>query len=156
MNQKKNKYSHIKKGIREDVGPYFFRSAWEADFGRFLNLLVAWDVIVGWEYEPQGFSFQGFGYKRGPFIYYPDFAVLYSKNIDQVYLDLLEPILDVRPGEVVYLEVKGQEKGSDRSKWRRFRKHTGNKLDIIKKDKMYLIQAGFKDFIPNWESRVRN
>lgn len=149
----RNKYHNVKAGVREDLGIYV-RSGWEADVARFLNLLQERNMIEGWSYEPQAFSFQSLGYKRGPFTFLPDFAFRYRDKIRKEDLKFLLSIFDeVHPGRTVYLEVKGQETGRDRSKWRRFRKHTDYPLEIVKRDKLRKIQE-LKHDIPHWESRV--
>jgi hypothetical protein len=150
------KYGNVRRGAALDLGRTVFASGWERDVARFLNLLITWKIIEGWEYEPGTFSFQGLGYKRGPFTYRPDFAVKYNQRMRKDIRELLGTIFEeVAPGQTVYLEVKGQETGNDRSKWRRFRKHVGYPLEVVKRDKMLKIQEGFKPYIPEWESRVR-
>jgi hypothetical protein len=156
-NKRRNaKYGNVRKGAAPDLGPTVYASGWERDIARFLNLLVTRGVIDGWEYEPATFTFQGLGYKRGPFTYRPDFVLRWTNTTKKKISQLLpECGLHPIPGEVAYLEVKGQERGSDRSKWRRFRKHIGYPLDIVKRDEMKVIQDLFSSQIPNWESRVR-
>lgn len=101
------------------------------------------------------FSFQSLGYKRGPFTYRPDFAVRFQVNVEPKIKKVLDEIFEeVRPGRTVFWEVKGQETGNDRSKWRRFRKHTGYPLEVIKRDKMLLIQRLFGFNIKYWESNI--
>lgn len=155
--QRRNaKYGNVRKGAAPDLGPTVYASGWERDFARFLNLLVVRGVIDGWEYEPETFTFQGLGYKRGPFTYRPDFVLRWTNTSKKKVAQLLpECGLNPLPGEVAYVEVKGQERGSDRSKWRRFRNHVGYPLDIVKRDEMKVIQDLFSKQIPNWESRVR-
>lgn len=150
------KYGNVRRGKAIDLADdNFYDSGWERDVARFLNYLQANDIIEGWEYEPQEFSFQGQGYTRGAMVYRPDFVVRYSKQIPSKKCKLLASILDeVRPGETVYIEVKGQETPKDRTKWKRFRALDYN-LEVIKRDKMNLIQELFKAQIPYWESNVR-
>lgn len=150
------KFSNIKRGKALDLsdGNYYL-SGWERDFARFLNLLVEWDVLEGWEYEPCAFSFQGLGYKRGPFTYVPDFVVKVNDAVDPKLQDVVSSIFPIVPGEVAYLEVKGQETGKDRSKWRRFHKHVQMPLYVINRQKMFIIQEAFSKYIPKWESKIR-
>jgi hypothetical protein len=56
-------------GRREDLNQ-FFRSNWEANFARYLNL-----KNKKWSYEPEVFSFIEHGIKRGTVTYCPDFKV---------------------------------------------------------------------------------
>lgn len=146
------RYSNVKRGYAEDLSDgNYYASGWERDFARFLNYLQGCGVIEGWEYEPMEFSFQGLGYKRGPFVYKPDFAAKFN-NIPVCTLGGL--FEEATPNSVVFLEVKGQETGRDRSKWRRFRKHSGYPLQVIARDKMIVIQDLFSEYIPFWESNV--
>ncbi len=113
------------------------------------------NVVEGWDYEPMTFSFQSLGYKRGPFTYRPDFGVRFKSTIRAREKKILDAIFaEVHSGRSVFWEVKGQETGNDRSKWRRFRKHTEYPLEIIKRDKMLIIQETFGPIIPTWESKV--
>jgi hypothetical protein len=51
----------------------FFRSAWEANYARYLEMLRADGKIKSWEHEPHTFWFEGI--KRGSSNYLPDFKV---------------------------------------------------------------------------------
>ena len=66
-------YSETKQGRREDLGNQFFRSAWEANYARYLNWLQQGGYIDRWEYEPVTFWFEKI--KRGTRSYKPDFQV---------------------------------------------------------------------------------
>lgn len=46
-----NQFSRCKRGKRRDLGDIFFRSAWEANYARILNL-----QNIAWEYEPNTFQ----------------------------------------------------------------------------------------------------
>jgi hypothetical protein len=135
----------------------YYASGWERDTARFLKYLTNKGVLTGWEYEPETFLFTGNGYKRGPWAYKPDFAVRFSLDAPKAYLKLLQDMgfEHAQPGLLVFWEVKGQETGSDRSKWRRFRSHVGYPLEIVAREKMLMIQTGFKPLIPEWESHIR-
>lgn len=148
------RYANVRKGYAEDLhdGNYY-ASGWERDFARFLNFLQAHGVVAGWEYEPYEFTFQGMGYKRGPFTYRPDFILRFSPSIpDKTKKQLSRIFSHIADDALIYVEVKGQETGKDRNKWRRFRKHYGAPLEIVKRDKMLLIQSTFA--VPGWESYV--
>ncbi len=157
MVRTQNKYANVKKGAAYDIGDgNFYNSGWERDVARFLNLLVRLGIVEGWAYEPETFDFQGLGYKRGPFVYKPDFAVRYRNTLRPDARAIMKDIFDeVHPGKTVFWEVKGREHGSDRNKWRRFRKHTDYPLEIIKRDKMFKIQTAFAPMIEHWESKIR-
>lgn len=68
-------YSRSRGGRRPDLGNAYFRSAWEANYARYLNLLISQDKILLWEYEPHTFVFERI--KRGTRTYTPDFRVVH-------------------------------------------------------------------------------
>lgn len=68
-------YSRCAAGRREDIGNRYFRSAWEANYARYLNLLVRQKVVASWDYECHTFTFDR--YKRGTRSYTPDFKVTF-------------------------------------------------------------------------------
>lgn len=129
---RRNPYANIKRGRAPDLGDTYFRSSWERNYARILKLLKATGIIEDWAYEPQKFLFTDFGYKRGPWVYTPDFAVLVN-------------------GVTEFREIKGRETGSDRSKWSRFRKHTQYELKVIGKKEYRLLEATYAPRIPEWE-----
>lgn len=66
-------YSRGAGGRRADLGGRYFRSAWEANYARYLNLLVAQKQIASWGFEEKTFWFEAI--KRGTRSYTPDFRV---------------------------------------------------------------------------------
>lgn len=96
-------YSRCKHGRRADLDDRFFRSSWEANYARFLNLLVAQGQITRWEYEADTFWFEGI--KRGVRSYKPDFKVWDTD--DAVY----------------YVEVKGWMDAKSKTKLKRMAKY---------------------------------
>ena len=66
-------YSRARGGKREDLGNRYFRSAWEANYARYLNLLVSKGEITSWDYECKTFIFEHI--KRGTRSYTPDFKI---------------------------------------------------------------------------------
>jgi len=126
-----NAYSRCKRGKRADLGDIFFRSAWEANYARFLNLLKERGKIVEWVYEPETFVFHGV--TRGALTYTPDFLVEYPD------------------GRKVYHEVKGWLTSQAKTKIRRFRTfYPQHELRIIDRE-CYRIVEEVKHLIPNWE-----
>lgn len=152
MANTKNRYANVRKGEAIDLADgNYYMSGWERDFARFLTYLKDLNIVEGWEYEPQRFNFIGY-YNSNPLFYIPDFVVKFSAS---KLTTSLEPLLpDVSPGTLMYVEVKGQETGRDRNKWKRFRKVTGNKLNVVKRNEMKFIQDRFSDLMPNWESNI--
>jgi len=79
-------YSRGLAGVRSDVGPMRFRSAWEANIGRLLNEWMLRGYIVRWEYEPDTFVF--YGERRGVRSYRPDFKVWDSEDAEPHYWEV--------------------------------------------------------------------
>lgn len=88
-------YSNSKQGKREDLNNTFFRSAWEANYARYLNY-----INVEWDFEPKTFIFEQI--KRGTRSYTPDF---YLTEEDR------------------WIEVKGWFSSKDKTKLKRFKKY---------------------------------
>lgn len=126
-----NPYSRAKHGRREDLGNRYFRSAWEANYARYLNWLIEQGEIVSWEYEPQTFIFHGV--TRGAISYLPDFKVL---NKD---------------GSYEWHEVKGWMTSKDRTKLRRMEQYYPQEKVVLVDQKAYRSIAQWKSLIPNWE-----
>jgi len=118
-------------GIRSDLG-IFVRSAWEANYARYLTFLVGVGEIQGWEYEAETFEFDAI--KRGTRSYTPDFKVT---NLD---------------GAVEYHEVKGWMDPKSNTKLKRMaRYHPDITIILIDKDAYYAIRRECKNLVPNWE-----
>ncbi len=125
-------YSRARRGRRDDLGETYFRSAWEANWARYLNLLIAKGHVVSWEYEPDTFTFSG--EIRGVISYTPDFRVT-----DQ-------------DGLVRYEEVKGWTTSKDRTKWKRMKEHYPDiRLDIIDQKVYAEVEKKVAPFIKGWE-----
>ena len=120
-----NPYSRTKSGKREDLNNTFFRSAWEANYARYLNFSK-----VKWEFEPKTFYFKDI--KRGCVYYTPDF---YLPETDQ------------------WVEVKGWMDDKSKTKLKRFKKffpEEFSKLILITKKEYKEIEK-WKALIPGWE-----
>lgn len=64
-----NTFSRCRRGARADLGGVWFRSAWEANYARFLNREKAAGRVLAWEFEPVVFRIdEGSSYT-------PDFRV---------------------------------------------------------------------------------
>ncbi len=129
-------YSRTKGGYREDIGlDMYFRSSWEANYARYLNLLLKMKVISGWDYEPQTFWFLNI--KRGVRSYRPDFLVQYKG----------EP-------KPVYVEVKGWMDPKSKTKIARFKKYyPQHKLEVVGQKEYNGIGAKWRSAIPMWEGK---
>lgn len=127
-------YTRSKGGRRDDLGEIYFRSSWEANYARYLNLLIKLGAITSWEYEPLTFWFDGV--RRGTNSYRPDFRI-HHKNDD-------------RPE---YIEIKGWVTPKDRTKWRRMKKyHPTIKLTVVAEKEYRALQRKWSSAIPAWES----
>lgn len=129
-------YSRTKGGYRDDLGPHnYFRSSWEANYARYLNLLQKMKIIDNWEFEPETFWFLAI--KRGVRSYRPDFLVRYRG--------------EAKP---VYVEVKGWMDPKSKTKIARFVKYyPQHKLEVIAEKEYRALGARWKSSIPNWEGK---
>jgi len=120
-------------GWRDIGGKHnYYRSRWEANYARYLELLQSVGKISGWEHEPQTFWFDGL--RRGCTSYLPDFRI-YNKN------DTVE-----------YHEVKGWMDPKSKTKLKRMAKYHPNITLILIDRKRYLaIEKTVRGIIPGWE-----
>jgi hypothetical protein len=131
MLSQSNPYSRAKSGKREDLG-IFVRSAWEANYARYLNWLKEQGQIAGWEYEPQTFVFHGV--TRGVLTYTPDFKVI------------------EHDGSYCWHEVKGWMDPKSKAKLKRMAKfYPAERIIVIGEDE-YRALAKWKALIPEWET----
>jgi hypothetical protein len=123
-------YGH--SGKRADLDELYVRSRWEANYARYLNLLIKTGSIVKWEYEPETFWFP---IKRGTRHYTPDFRVWTS-------------------GDYQWHEVKGYMDKVSKTKLNRFRIYHPDenaRLQLITKTEMAEIAKKVGPLIPEWE-----
>ena len=126
-----NPYSRTKSGKREDLGGLFVRSAWEANYARYLNFLIAQGEIASWEYEAKTFQFEGI--TRGVMSYTPDFKVI---NND---------------GSHEWHEVKGWMDDKSKTRLKRMAKYFPDEKVILVDSSAYKALAKWKALIPDWE-----
>lgn len=122
-----------KAGWRE-VGCHrcYFRSRWEANYGRYLQFLLERNEIASWEHEAETFWFEGI--KRGSVSYLPDFRVT------------------LPCGKVEYHEVKGWMDARSKTKIRRMSKYHPNvKLIVIDSICYKQLQTQLNKIVPGWE-----
>jgi hypothetical protein len=123
-------YSRCKGGKRADIGIYV-RSAWEANYARYLELLVKTGAIKKWSYEPKTFRFP---VERGNTEYTPDFCVTEIN------------------GDVAWHEVKGWMDKTSKTKLKRFAKYYPNeKLILVDASAYRAIAKNAKSLIKEWE-----
>lgn len=126
-------YSHIKQGHREDLDGRFFRSAWEANYARYLNFLFKQNVIVQWSYEADTFWFDKI--KRGVRSYKPDFKIWENKD-DNPY----------------YVEVKGWMDPKSSTKLKRMKLYHPNiRLVLVDHKEYRKLSDTFSKIIKHWE-----
>lgn len=100
----------------------YFRSAWEANFARYLEFLRRAGEITSWEHEPHTFWFDGI--RRGVVSYKPDFRVV------------------ERGGSVIWYEVKGWMDPRSATKIKRMAKyHPDVELRVIQRKDMRALRG---------------
>lgn len=120
-------------GKRPDLGDMYFRSAWEANYARYLNWLKSLGEIRDWRYEPKTFEFSTI--KRGNRFYTPDFEVT------------------ERSGNVLYHELKGWMDHDSRTKLTRMAKfYPDVKIIVVDKPAYYAIARQVRKLIVGWET----
>lgn len=119
-------------GKRPDLGNVYFRSSWEANYARILNVQLAQGVITKWEYEPETFVFEKI--TRGNRTYTPDFR------------------LTCRDGRVIYHEVKGWLDPASKTKLKRMARYYPDvPVLVIPKSTYQVLAKTYKASIPEWE-----
>ena len=110
----------------------FARSAWEANYARYLEFLKQNGNIQDWEHEPDTFWFEKI--KRGVRSYLPDFKV--------TELD----------GSIVYYEVKGYMDARSKTKINRMKKYYPRvALRVIDSKSYTALAKQISGLIPDWE-----
>lgn len=79
-------YSRGKQGKRVDLNNQYFRSAWEANYARYLRWLQGLGEIADWAYEPDTFIFETI--KRGIRSYIPDFKIWETQESTPYYVEI--------------------------------------------------------------------
>jgi hypothetical protein len=122
-----------KCGWREVGGQRcYFRSAWEANYARYLQFLLEKKQILKWEHEPETFWFESI--KRGCRSYLPDFRVTECNN------------------SIAYHEVKGWMDDRSKTKINRMRIYHPQVLLIVIDSKAYKeLQKKISMMIDGWE-----
>lgn len=122
----------IKNGKRPDLNGIYFRSAWEANYARYLNFLIRYGKIKSWRYEPQRFWFEGI--KSGTTSYLPDFEIT---NLN---------------GSIEYHEIKGYQHQKGQTALKRMAKyHPTVKIIVIGGREYREIKNKISRLIPEWE-----
>ena len=130
--QCKNRRSII--GKRPDLDNRFFRSAWEANYARYLNWMMARREINSWGYEVETFEFAKI--KRGSRFYTPDFKVFFPD------------------GRFEFHEIKGYMDSKSATKLKRMKKYFPH-IPVVLIDKTIYRQIAvqFGPMLNGWEGR---
>lgn len=133
-NQLNNGVQRGHGGRREDLNNMYFRSSWEANYARYLNLLMSQGRIKKWEYEVDTFEFHRV--KKGTRFYTPDFKVFSSDE------------------EFEYHEVKGWIDEKSKTRARRMALYYPEiKIQMITKDWFRANGKALSAILPNWEKK---
>jgi hypothetical protein len=120
------------QGKRGDLGGLYVRSAWEANYARYLNWLIQIGQIKDWDYEPDTFEFHKI--KRGTRFYTPDFKIT---NTD---------------GSIEYHEIKGWMDAKSNTQLKRMAKYYPDvKVKVIDADAYKALKRDVSNFILFWE-----
>lgn len=123
--------SGTKSGKRPDIGIYV-RSAWEANYARYLDFLISLGAVEAWEYEKKTFLFP---VSRGTRSYTPDFMVKW------------------KDGSIEYHEVKGWMHPKGKTALDRMaRYHKEIKVVLIGKKEYRVLSRQYRNSIPGWAS----
>ena len=129
----KRGYSRGKQGKRADLNNRYFRSAWEANYARYLNWLLKKGLVSAWDYEIDRFDF--IKIKRGCRSYLTDFKVW-----------------DMDNSLPYYVEIKGWLDSKSNTKLKRMAKYYPEiKILLIGPKEYKEIENKCSAFIENWE-----
>jgi hypothetical protein len=124
-------HTRARGGKREDLGGQYFRSAWEANWARYLNWLIDRGELLDWKFEPDTFEFP---VKRGARFYTPDFKLF------------------ERGGKVHYHEIKGWMDPASATKLRRMRLHHPDvSVTVIDQPAYRAVALQMRNILPGWE-----
>lgn len=109
----------------------YYRSQWELNYARYLEMLKNLGEIAEWEHEPETFWFEGV--KRGTVSYLPDFRVTENN------------------GSIAYHEVKGWMDDKSKTKIKRMAKyHPDVKLVVIDSKAYKALARQVKGLVDGW------
>lgn len=115
----------------------YYRSRWEANYGRYLQWLKGRGEITDWLHEPETFWFEGI--KRGVRSYLPDFRVFENDGSSKLH------------------EVKGWMDARSKTTLRRMAKyHPAETIILIRERDYNSIARQLGPLIEGWESSSRS
>lgn len=122
---------HSKIGRRKDLDNKFFRSAWEANYARYLKWLKEQGQIKDWFFEDREWEFP---VKRGNRFYKSDFRVIENN------------------GDEVFYEVKGWLDKDSRVKLERMERYYPDvKIIVVDGTQYRALTKQMKPLILEWE-----
>jgi hypothetical protein len=129
----KGGYTRSAGGKRTDLGGRYFRSAWEANYARYLEWRKARGDLAAWEFEAKTFVFEAI--RRGTRAYTPDFMLTFPD------------------GRVEWHEVKGWMDPKSKTRLDRMAKFFPTEtVRIIGEDWFRMAKrTGLSAMIPGWE-----
>jgi len=131
-NNKRPSFGNSYGGKRADLNNRYFRSRWEANYARYLNVLIKQKAVTKWEYEAETFRFNGIN--KGTMSYLPDFKVWY------------------KDGTIKFIEIKGYMNQKSATQLKRMKKYFPTvKVELVDSKKYRLLNRQLKNIIPNWE-----
>ena len=134
ITRQQNTYTRGKGGKRPDLNNQYFRSRWEANYARYLNLIIKNNGgIERWEFEADTFWFEKI--KRGVRSYTPDFKIRLTG------------------GGIEYHEVKGWDYPRGKTARKRMAKyHPLAKLILIDAEFFKALRRqGIDKLLEGWE-----
>lgn len=113
----------------------YFRSAWEANYARYLSTLVDDGQISAWEYEPHTFVFPS---RTAPRSYTPDFKLI------------------ARNGSHVWHEVKGWLDDASRARLESMSQHFPEETVVLVGEEWFTQakRTGLARSIRGWETKA--
>lgn len=129
-----------KKGDRDIYGRIqFFRSSWEANYARILEVMKLQGLIKDWDFEPDIFWFNGI--KRGCRTYTPDFKIwLLDKDIGEDELPFY------------FVEIKGYMDSKSATKIKRFNSYFPEiTLEVVCSKEYKELVKNYASVLPGWE-----
>jgi hypothetical protein len=130
-------YTRSAGGRRPDLENRYFRSSWEANYARYLNLLKSRGELADWEYESKTFVFEKI--QRGTRAYTPDFKVIWPD------------------GRHEWHEVKGWMDQPSRTRLKRMAKYFPLEVVRVIGEDWFkqATKSGLNGIIKNWETKPR-
>jgi len=128
-------YSRAANGRRPDLGGRYFRSAWEANYARYLEDRLASGALLAWDYEPKTFVFDQVGI--GARSYTPDFLVTFAD------------------GSREWHEVKGWMDDASRTRLARMAEFYPKEIVVIIDEAWFgeARRSGLAASLPCWEKK---